>query len=72
MVPVLSMEAMQTHNRSPTQSKPQSHRVSCLDVLNKEVEVLCTHWVERVSAASVRLEFREVVIQEILLDLSSG
>jgi len=47
-------------------------RVGCLDVLDKEVEVLCTSWVKRVGAASVRLEFREVVIQEILLDLRSG
>ena len=46
-------------------------RVGCLNVLDKEVEVLCTRWVERVGAASVRLECREVVIQEILLDLSS-
>ena len=45
--------------------------VGCLEVLNKEVEVLCTRWVQRISAASVRLEFREVVIQETLLDLSS-
>ena len=40
-------------------------------MLDKEVEVLCTRWVERISAALVRLEFREVVIQEILFDLSS-
>jgi len=30
MVPVLSREAMQIHDRSPTQSKPQSHRVRLL------------------------------------------
>jgi hypothetical protein len=41
-------------------------------VLDKQIEVLCTRWIERISAASERLEFREVVIQEILLDLSSG
>lgn len=49
-----------------------SIRVSCRDMLDKDVEVLCTRWVERIGAASVRLEFRKVVIQEILLDLSSG
>jgi hypothetical protein len=31
--------------------------------------VLCTRWVRRISAASVRLEFREVVIQEIYLGI---
>ena len=41
-------------------------------MLDKDVEVLCTCWVERIGAASVRLEFREVVVQEILLDLSSS
>jgi hypothetical protein len=41
-------------------------------MLDEKVEVLCTYWVERIGAASVRLEFREEVIQEILLDLSSG
>ena len=47
-------------------------RVGCLDVLDKEVEVLCTCWVESIDAVSVRLEFREVVKQEILLDLNLG
>src|SRR3954452_5219973 len=37
-------------------------RVSCLDVLDKKVEVLCTSWVERIGAALIRLEFREIVI----------
>jgi len=46
-------------------------RVSCPDVLDKEVKVRCTRWVERIGAASVRLEFIEVVMQEILLDLVS-
>jgi hypothetical protein len=40
-------------------------------VLDKEVKVRCTRWVERIGAASVRLEFIEVVMQEILLDLVS-
>jgi hypothetical protein len=31
-------------------------------MLDKEVEVLCTCRVEMIGAASVRLEFREVVI----------
>ena len=38
-------------------------------MLDKEVEVLCTCWVESIGAVLVRLEFREVVIKEILLDL---
>lgn len=34
--------------------------------------MLCIPCVKSIGAALVRLEFREVMIQDILLDLSSG
>lgn len=68
--PEQAIRDLATHEkRQPTSS---GIRVGCLDVLDKEDEVLCTRWVERLGAALVRLEFREVVVQEILVDLSSG
>lgn len=48
--------------REKQQETSSGIRVGCLDVLDKDVEVLCTRLVERIGAASVRLESKEVVI----------